>query len=116
MFRYRVFSHYFEFNAKQYTPQPDGSDVFYAENAFPSNFDEGERFVDGSVKWDGCSHYNFGDENGYIHLCGAGNFNALAWVLKETFLTASREIPHFAPDVADLDLFTAGRTTESNKP
>jgi len=38
--------------------------------SFTNNFEKGDKYISGSVKWDGCSHYYFGDENGYIHLCG----------------------------------------------
>ena len=46
-----------------------------------SNFSDAERYVEGSVKWDGCSHVSFGDENGYLHLCGRADFDKLAEVL-----------------------------------
>lgn len=34
-----------------------------------SDLDQAELLVKGSIKWDGCSHNNFGDENGYLHAC-----------------------------------------------
>ena len=40
-----------------------------------------DRFASGSVKWDGCSHVNVGDDNGYIHMCGREAFDTLATVL-----------------------------------
>lgn len=44
---------------------------------------EAQRLVEGMVKWDGCAHYNFGDDNGYLHLCGAANVEDLARLLTE---------------------------------
>lgn len=37
----------------------------------PADF---ERYLSGSVKWDSCSHFNFGDTDGYLHLCGVRDF------------------------------------------
>jgi hypothetical protein len=45
--------------------------------------DEAQRLVEGMIKWDGCAHYNFGDENGYLHLCGSGNADVLANTITE---------------------------------
>lgn len=42
---------------------------------------DAERYVEGSVKWDGCSHLWFGDENAYIHVCGKSDFVKLATTL-----------------------------------
>jgi len=33
-----------------------------------------EIYINGFIKWDGCSHFWFGDEDGYIHICGADEF------------------------------------------
>ena len=46
-----------------------------------SDFDDAERYISGSVKWDGCSHYYFGDvgsEGGYVHLCSSQSAEKLA--------------------------------------
>lgn len=29
-----------------------------------------EKYLSGFIKFDGCCHFNFGDEHGYLHLCG----------------------------------------------
>lgn len=50
-----------------------------------SNFDEAERYVDGFVKWDGCAHYYFGDESGYLHLCGPESVTKLSDTLRVIF-------------------------------
>jgi len=42
---------------------------------------EAARYVDGSVKWDGCSHLYFGDEEAYLHLCGRKQFDNLTATL-----------------------------------
>lgn len=35
---------------------------------------ETERYLKGSIKWDSCSHFWFGDEDKYLHLCGVEDF------------------------------------------
>jgi hypothetical protein len=40
-------------------------------------FDFAARLVSGSVKWDGCSHYNFG-EGGYLHMHSRGDLETLS--------------------------------------
>lgn len=44
-----------------------------------------ERYFAGSVKWDGCSHVYFGDDNGYLHLCGREHFDRIASVLLQVY-------------------------------
>lgn len=34
------------------------------------DIEEAQTIIRGYIKWDGCSHYYFGDDDGYIHLCG----------------------------------------------
>jgi hypothetical protein len=49
------------------------------------DFTEAERYVAGFVKWDGCSHYNFGDENGYLNLCGPEHIRKLSNAISVIF-------------------------------
>ncbi len=44
-----------------------------------------ERFISGQVKWDGCSHINFGDEHGYLHLCGRSSFDKVCLTLDKIY-------------------------------
>lgn len=108
--RYEVFSYHMDFKLREGVKQDDGSVVYTAAAPnFVTDFDQAERFVDGSIKWDGCSHLNFGDGEdnpGYMHVCGARYFRNLASALRETFLIASREMDSFAPDVAELDILS----------
>lgn len=43
--------------------------------------EEAQSLISGVVKWDGCSHYTFGDE-GYIHLCGKRNVKNISEIIK----------------------------------
>lgn len=43
--------------------------------------EEAATFIRGWIKWDGCSHFWFGDENQYLHLCGLDRIARLKDVL-----------------------------------
>lgn len=40
-----------------------------------------ERYIGGTVKWDGCSHVYFGRSDGYLHICGVEDWTKLATFL-----------------------------------
>lgn len=52
---------------------------------YTESFTEAERYVDGCVKWDGCAHYYFGDEQGYLHLCGPKSVAKLGETIRVIF-------------------------------
>ena len=54
-----------------------------------------EKYISGRIKWDGCSHIWFGDENGYMHLCGKSDFYLLAKVMDAVWKIAETEIKNF---------------------
>lgn len=113
--RWEAYDVYLDFKVREGTRQDDGSVCYSYFNAdggpeWTDDFEHGERYVDGSVKWDGCSHLNFGDGEdnpGYLHLCGARCFRNLNAILREVFLIAAREVPRFDAHVADLHLLTS---------
>lgn len=41
------------------------------------NIDEAQTLITGYIKFDGCSHVNFGDNDGYIHICGTENWTKI---------------------------------------
>lgn len=49
------------------------------------NIEEAQTFIRGIVKWDGCSHFYFGDNEGYIHLCGKFEIEKIAQVIKKVY-------------------------------
>lgn len=87
--RYDVHSHHVDFFAAEVTgvmvdPNP-GQLRYWRKGADSSmddtdNFDDAERYIEGTVKWDGCSHFNFGDGTGYLHLCGGAHIEQLGQV------------------------------------
>jgi hypothetical protein len=59
-----------------------------------------ELYLKGTIKWDGCSHIWFGDENNYLHLCGKYYFDQHCKLLEFLWLEASRKVKHFNKDLA----------------
>ena len=49
---------------------------------FTDDISKAEVFFKGYIKWDGCSHVFFGDEQGYLHLCGKFSIKQLSDALK----------------------------------
>lgn len=50
------------------------------ECAPTDDIDAAEQYLRATIKWDGCSHFTFGDRNGdgYLHLCGPTAYRAHA--------------------------------------
>lgn len=70
--------------------EDNGTKVYWRKGASSSTDDtcnpaEAERYVDGSVKWDGCSHYYFGDESGYLHCHGIADIEKLHEILSAIY-------------------------------
>lgn len=87
--RYKLYDHRIEFESKTGCEQPDGSFIYNGmtdnHSDFFPEFEKGERFIDGYIKWDGCSHFWFGDSDGYLHLCGKSVIEAARFVLAHSF-------------------------------
>lgn len=81
--QYEPQGHFVEFTAYEVLGVgEDDSQWYWRKGAVSStddtsNLSEAEPYIKGSVKWDGCSHFNFGDE-GYLHLCGRDDIDKLA--------------------------------------
>lgn len=65
----------------------------------PSDF---EKYLNGSIKWDGCSHIWFGgeDKDGYLHLCGKHYFDKHCNLLQAIWDICSKRIKSFDHEVA----------------
>lgn len=59
-------------------------------------------YISGFIKWDGCSHLNFGErENpGYIHLCGRGAFDRMRGALDAVWRLAAENVSGWNASVA----------------
>ena len=61
-----------------------------------------ELYVHGDIKWEGCSHIWFGedDSEGYLHLCGRSVWERHCGVMSEVFEYASRTITNWDSSVS----------------
>lgn len=59
-----------------------------------------ELYLEGTIKWDGCSHITFGDE-GYIHMCGKRYFDLHSKLMPILYETVRNKIEHYNKDVAE---------------
>lgn len=55
-----------------------------ADDKSTNDITKANPYINGSVKWDGCSHVYFGEE-GYIHLCGSSDFIRIGEILKSIY-------------------------------
>lgn len=102
---FRVFSHYVEFTVYEISMGRDAAGQFtvphYNRKGATVSSDvttdqaNAEPYLRGTIRWDGCSHVWFGDDDGYLHLCGRGSFDHLAALLDRAWAVAAREMPHF---------------------
>lgn len=53
---------------------------------------ETELYLKGYVKWDGCSHFWFGESDGYLHLCGKRYFEKHKEVMDKIWDICSKKI------------------------
>ena len=70
------------------------------------NIDEAQTLIRGYIKWDSCSHIYFGDEEGYIHVCGGKSWFNLMEAIKRIWAIAREKLPReHSADMFDLELF-----------
>lgn len=78
-----------------------------SSNDETENLDEAQTLIKGLIKWDVCSHVTFGDETGYIHLCGGRSWFNFQEAVKRIWEIAMKELPQeHSKDMFDLELFT----------
>lgn len=53
-----------------------------------TNVDEAELYLSGSIKWDGCSSFDFHDDNTEKHLCGLSAYQDFCAVLRYVWTRA----------------------------
>jgi hypothetical protein len=51
--------------------------------------EEAQTLVQGTIKWDACSHVNFGEE-GYVHMCGKESWAQMSELLRRVFTEAGK--------------------------
>lgn len=71
-------------------------------NPLPRTEDATELYVRGFIKWDGCAHFYFGEENtpGYLHLCSPLDIKAHADLMLHLHATALERMGDIALGVS----------------
>ena len=56
--------------------------------------DEDENYLEGTIKWDGCSHLYFGESgtHGYLHFCGKESYTRHTELMSFLFEKSSKVI------------------------
>lgn len=109
MIRWQAHEYHLEFRARKCAVCTDNTVLYYREDergmVFPDteNFDEGERVLDGSLKWDGCMNVSFGDEEGYMHICGWDGWIRIARIFPILFGLAHAHVRRFDASIACYD-------------
>ena len=59
-----------------------------ADDKMTDDTEKANTYIHGSVKWDGCSHFYFGDSDnsGYIHFCGDWSIKNHLEIVKKVYL------------------------------
>ena len=66
--------------------------------------EEAKSYFRGHIKWDACSHVYFGDEGGYLHLCGGMSWKNLMEVMRRVWEYACEKLPEeHSKDMFDLE-------------
>lgn len=77
-----------------------------SSDGITENLDEAQTLIRGLIKWDACSHVTFGDEKGYIHLCGGRSWFNFMKATERIWDIAMKELPReHSKDMFDLELF-----------
>ena len=115
--RVEIEEHRMEFEVFEITAWSEGKDGKYSELEFErkgatngmdttEDMDEAQTLIKGCVKWDACSHVTFGDDDGYIHLCGGSSWFNFMEATKRVWEIAMKELPEeYSKDMFDLELF-----------
>ena len=86
-----------EFTVLEISGEDEKGKYYEIKNADSSddttyNRDNAQPLITGFIKWDGCSHINFGNE-GYIHLCGGSDWIMLMEATRRIWQIALKRLP-----------------------
>lgn len=62
-----------------------------------------EQYLRGQIKWDGCSHVWFGDQDndGYLHLCGKLDWDRHNQIMEQLYQLAAKTITRYDRRIAE---------------
>jgi hypothetical protein len=88
-------SHWVEFSVREIVGYEEGDKakpLFDHPDSGP-----GEIYLSATIKWDGCSHVNFGEE-GYLHLCGAESWQRHCRLMEWLYKSAIELLPQLGDE------------------
>lgn len=88
---YEIIGHSKDLLGNYTIPFYEGIDGCGLDDKSTKDLEKANTFIRGSVKWDGCSHFYFGDkESGYIHLCGDDDIKKISSLIKKIYITCGK--------------------------
>ncbi len=96
---FKVDSHILNFRVFKVVAWDDaGKPIMYGGSHRPvESMGEAEVFVDGFIKWDGCSNFEFGPPGIMVHFCDREQAVGLGQLLGWLYDVAAETIPSWSP-------------------
>lgn len=94
---YSVKEAWIDFCVYEWMYKDDNGFCYELKNGNSSNdvtydLEKAQTLFCGTIKWDACSHVTFGDNDGYIHLCGKYSWKNLQEAMTRVFKIAGVEL------------------------
>lgn len=67
----------------------------YSTALLGQEIDDTDLYLEGMIKWDGCSHILVGPDIGYLHLCGYDKWKEFSEVMEEVWKKTVGMIDNF---------------------
>lgn len=68
-------------------------------NGSTDDFEKAELFLSGSIKWDGCSNWDFHDHDGMAHFCGKNDATGLGRLMDHLYTITSERLTTYDKDI-----------------
>lgn len=65
------------------------------------NFEDGQVFLSGGIKWDGCSNWNFNDKQVMIHFCGRSDATSIGRLIDHLYQIAKERLSTYDATCAE---------------
>lgn len=105
---YRVGAHHVDFDISMVAGHQQGATGVFdvpvyvdAEDQMTDDFALAERFATGSVKWDGCSNWDFHTSEVLAHFCGVDDIEKHVAALRAAYAITARVLPTWDAAVAE---------------
>lgn len=99
VFTVKVESHWVGFVVKQ---QISEKPPLYKDpdDQVVETFEAGETFLEGSVKWDGCSNWSIGPKDCMAHFCGRKMATGLGRLMDRLYQITEERLPTYNKEIA----------------